>query len=382
MKKSLAAFGAALLFSPGLAVAQPAPTKPIASKTPGAAGLGAVSGATAAKGGRKPEFQDVRRLSGNVADAYQLERSGLAAYQKKEFDAAREFFEASWKVGQLPTAAYNLACLDALSGRPDAAFKNLDVAVSAGFDDDTTLAAEADFASIRNDPRFARVVAGTKKNLADGDAAVVREGIFTPPAGPVTGVLVLLHDASSDPLTVAGPFAEEASRRGLFLAAPRGPAKAGRKRFGWGGPDRAAKAVAAAVDEARRRAKKPDAPVLLAGVGRGGSFGLAAPVKSPGAFAGVATFGGPLDATVDGGRVAAALRGRRVYMGIGKDVDPNLARAFQATRDGLKGAGVAVAYEQYPGAATGLPAKATAAAAAALDALTGVSAAPAAAAPR
>ncbi len=67
-----------------------------------------------------------------------------------------------------PVATYNVACVHALKGNADEAFAWLDKAVAAGFNDVGQLRGDADFASIRTDPRMAKIEAAVK---AKGGAA-------------------------------------------------------------------------------------------------------------------------------------------------------------------------------------------------------------------
>ena len=58
-----------------------------------------------------------------------------------------------------PTAWYNLACSLALTGQPDEAFGALEKAIALGYDDAEWMCEDEDFAPIRDDPRFARLLA-------------------------------------------------------------------------------------------------------------------------------------------------------------------------------------------------------------------------------
>ncbi len=58
-----------------------------------------------------------------------------------------------------PTAWYNLACSLSLTGQPDAAFAALDKAIALGYDDAEWMQDDDDFAPIKNDPRFERLLA-------------------------------------------------------------------------------------------------------------------------------------------------------------------------------------------------------------------------------
>ena len=58
-----------------------------------------------------------------------------------------------------PTVHYNLACSLALNGEPDAAFEELERSVASGYRDAQHLAEDADLAALREDPRFAALLA-------------------------------------------------------------------------------------------------------------------------------------------------------------------------------------------------------------------------------
>ena len=57
-----------------------------------------------------------------------------------------------------PTAWYNLACSLALTGQADDAFAALEKAIALGYDDAEWMREDEDFAPIRQDPRFARLL--------------------------------------------------------------------------------------------------------------------------------------------------------------------------------------------------------------------------------
>lgn len=56
-------------------------------------------------------------------------------------------------------AWYNLACSLSLTGQTAAAFEALDKAIALGYDDAEWMQQDDDFAPIRSDPRFARLLA-------------------------------------------------------------------------------------------------------------------------------------------------------------------------------------------------------------------------------
>jgi predicted esterase len=368
MKAILRAALALLLATSSLPVA--AQTGKAAPASPTPSGKAIVGQDPKGPPGAQPaEIQDMRILGTAARDPWQMERLGVAAVQKNELAKAREFFEESWKAGELPTAPYNLACLDAREGKAEAAFRQLDRAVAAGFDDETTLAKDSDLASLRARPEFARVVQGVRRNRAAGDEAVVKEGLFVAPGRPPKGILLLLHEVDSDPMAVAGPFVAEAKARGLYVVAPRGPSRSGKRRFGWGSPDRALEAVKRAVAEGRSRAGKLPLPVAVVGAGRGGKLGLEITARNPGIFSAVGSVGGIFDPGPGGAAAVAGLRGIPVFLGVAKNAPPELLKAMQQGRENIQKLGVKVAWGEWPGTGEGFPTNAAQAAKEILDAI-------------
>ena len=369
MKRSLAALAALSLLSP-YAAAQTsggAAKKPTPMTAPGLQ----VSTSTSAPAGANVSAEDMRILQGEKQDPFELERIGLAAVNANQMDRARLFFERSWKLGELPTAAYNLACLDARKGRADEAFANLDRALAAGFDDGASLEKDPDLASLRGKPKWKGVVALAAKNVAAGDAAVVKEGVFLAPKEKPLAILLLVHDKQSDPYAVSNPFANVALSHRLFLAAPRGPGRSAKKRFGWGSAERAAKAIDAAVVAARKKAGNPKLPVLLVGVGRGGTeaFTVAAK-KAPGTFEAVGSIGGPFDPGAAPN--TSGLRGARLFVGSSRDTDPNEINAMRRGVEALRQQGFQPVVAEWPGATAGFPSDVPRAVKETLDAFAGV----------
>jgi tetratricopeptide (TPR) repeat protein len=58
-----------------------------------------------------------------------------------------------------PLAWYNLACSLSLTGQANNAFQALEKAVALGYDDAEWLQEDDDFAPLRSDPRFERILA-------------------------------------------------------------------------------------------------------------------------------------------------------------------------------------------------------------------------------
>lgn len=351
MKRPLAALAALGLLSTAAAGAPGTAKKPTPMSAPG---IQVTTSSAPPKGVEHVSAEDMRILTGEKQDPFELERIGLAAASANELDRARLFFEKAWTIAALPTAAYNIACVEARKGRVDAAFAFLEKANAAGFDDGSSLEKDPDLAALRGKPKWASIVAGAARNRAAGDAAAVREGVFLMPKERPLAILVLLHDKGSDPYAVANPFADAALSRRLVVAAPRGPGRSARKRFGWGSAERAAKAVDAAIAAARKKAGNASLPVFLVGVGRGGTEAFtAAAKKAAKTFAGVASIGGPFDAGA--APDVSGLRGARLVLGSSRDAGPNEIAAMRRGIEALRQQGFGPSVLEWPGAAPGLP---------------------------
>lgn len=105
---------------------------------------------------------------------------------------------------------YNLACLEARGGRPEAALEALDRAVRAGFDDLDTMAADPDLDPVRHRPAYAALAGGLESDLRRRAAA---RGADLLPGRPVELALAGPDGAGS---TVAVRWAADA----LELAFP------------------------------------------------------------------------------------------------------------------------------------------------------------------
>ena len=80
-----------------------------------------------------------------------------------------ESLVAHKKAAELPgggggfSAIYNIACIYAVTGEKDKAFKWLSKAVRAGFKDTAFMAKNRDMDSLRDDPRYAKIIVRMKR---------------------------------------------------------------------------------------------------------------------------------------------------------------------------------------------------------------------------
>ena len=199
----------------------------------------------------------------------------------------------------------------------------------------------------------------------------MKDGVFLMPKEKPLAILLLVHDKQSDPYAVSNPFADVAVSHRLLLAAPRGPGRSAKKRFGWGSAERAARAVDAAVDAARKKAGNPKLPVLLVGVGRGGTeaFTVAAK-KAPRTFEAVGSIGGPFDAGAAPN--TSGLRGARLFLGSSRDANPNEINATRRGIEALRQQGFQPVVAEWPGASEGFPSDVPRAVKETLDAFAGL----------
>jgi len=76
---------------------------------------------------------EVRGVTGvTEVDTFMGLRIAKGTFRYTDLGRAREFFQKSWDLGPIPTAAYNLACLDDREGKKDSAVKQLENARGGG----------------------------------------------------------------------------------------------------------------------------------------------------------------------------------------------------------------------------------------------------------
>jgi tetratricopeptide (TPR) repeat protein len=85
-------------------------------------------------------------------------RLATAEYQLKQFTEAGRHFLRAARISRNPVHSYNAAASFAAGGSVTQAFEAFEIALAAGFNDTTTIAADKDFTAIRGDPRYATVV--------------------------------------------------------------------------------------------------------------------------------------------------------------------------------------------------------------------------------
>lgn len=106
-------------------------------------------------------FRKLTELDPQDGEAWHM--LGYSLHAAGKLDEALPIHEkAAAFPASAPAATYNVACVHALRGRSDEAFASLEKAVGLGFTDTDLLASDSDLASLRKDPRFAKVVETAK----------------------------------------------------------------------------------------------------------------------------------------------------------------------------------------------------------------------------
>ncbi len=91
-------------------------------------------------------------------NALALFRAGYCLHQAKEYDEAIETYNRATDFSEVRLIAhYNLACIYAVTDRPDQALDHLRQSIEAGFLTRNGITADPDFASLLDDPEFMRL---------------------------------------------------------------------------------------------------------------------------------------------------------------------------------------------------------------------------------
>jgi hypothetical protein len=103
----------------------------------------------------RPTTQDAAR----TAEMRSLYSQGLSAYQSGNHERAIELYQAAIVKGlKSPEGPYNIACCQALLGKPDDAFKSLTLAIERGWKNVEHLKSDTDLTSLHGESRWNETV--------------------------------------------------------------------------------------------------------------------------------------------------------------------------------------------------------------------------------
>ena len=131
------------------------------AETPGESAEAAAARAAAEERARRLEVEFLEGVRARLPDHPAVVESLGCLYT--EMGRYQDGLAADRQMVQMdpgsPTAWYNLACSLSLTNQADAAFAALEKAVALGYDDAEWMQDDDDFAPIKQDPRFARILA-------------------------------------------------------------------------------------------------------------------------------------------------------------------------------------------------------------------------------
>ncbi len=232
---------------------------------------------------------EVRRAFAERAFAPGLDalRSQMALLEKAAARGPRGEAARALLAAQVRVNWYNQACCLSRLGRKKQAMEALGKAVAAGFTSVAKIEADPDLDAIRKEPGYLAIL----RALTWNDVVEVRvpEGLGEAPAP----LLVVLHPRGGSEKDLLRAFGGPAAKRGMVLAAPRGPLTLGEGRYGWrsmrqgGAEETPLRKVLAAIPAAERAHPVDPRRVYLLGVGEGGMIAALAALRRPDRFRGV-----------------------------------------------------------------------------------------------
>ena len=295
--------------------------------------------------------EDFATAAARAQDAY------TAAYGAKDWKAAvvasRQLVELFPGNG---LAWYNMACVEALGGEPEAALISLEKAVKNGFHEADHIVEDTDLETLRDTARFKELVAEARAAaMAEWDAFVEKAAaskplVVVPPGlkkGAPAPLLLLLQPYAGTAEMIADVWRVAAETQGAIIVAPRAVNPAG-EGFEWGTPAQARYITEAALAQAKKDFNVSE--TILSGFSQGGYVAFDVGLRHPDWFSAVVPVAGafsPDDSPIPAGPLPRF----RILIGENdKAIDTNRQAA-----ELLEAAGGDVVLKVYPGVGHGFP---------------------------
>jgi len=246
---------------------------------------------------------------------------------------------------------YNMACLQCLSGRKDAALEWFEKSVSHGWCDATHTERDPDFATIRGDARFKQIVEKARQALAERVAKPVWKTHIPKghDAAKPCGLIVALHAEMSNPADMIAAWAPVADKMGMIVVAPEAPQRLDEGRCQWTASSDSEKLVSAVLDAVRKEYKIDDARTVLTGFSDGGWMTFRMAADKPGAFRGLIPVAGHTANISASAFKRDSLKDVRAFIMIGGREPAAALSGNRTVRRMLESAGATVTLETYPG---------------------------------
>lgn len=263
-------------------------------------------------------------------------------------------------------ANYNVACMYSRMKELDSAFKHLNKTVDlGGFG--RNLAAEikkdADFDNLREDPRYAKVLAKAGGDASPKDDAVKFKWKVTLPkdydASEKAPLIVALHPHGGSMAACTKRWKKAASKVGAILLTPQGTHKGGDGEFHWGRDlDEIEGNVMDAINDALDEYKIDQDAIVLAGFSEGAWATWALAMRNPEVFRGIIPVAGRFVVESESYLEDEDLAKLRVFIMVGADDKDELVDANKEAAKRFKKIGAKVKLNVYEDVGHEFPPKA------------------------
>lgn len=256
---------------------------------------------------------------------------------------------------------YNVACMYSLNKEKDKSLEYLKKAVElGGFGNDFAeqIENDSDFDHVRDDPRFAKILA-----VARGGTGGKKSGFIwtvTPPKGAAAKkaapLLVVLHGHGGNMREATQQWQSAAQKMGAILLAPQGTNQIGEGKYEWGrNLDDVEENLLDAINKVMDEHKVDHSRVVLAGFSQGGLIAWTLGLRNPDTFRGLIPVCGRCDAPSESDTDEEALAKLRIYIMIGADDDEALLKSNRDAEKRFKKLGAKVKLKVFDGVGHAYP---------------------------